>query len=44
VMTSRMTGWPVVGGDKMVTMTTTTTMVRGADTVNTTAVAIPRRI
>ncbi len=44
VMTSGTTEQPVAGGDEMIATTTTTTMVRGADTVNTTAVAMPRRI
>jgi hypothetical protein len=43
-MTSEMTERPAVGGDETVAMTTMTTMARGADTVNTTAVVIPRRI
>jgi hypothetical protein len=35
---------PVMGEDKTVARMTTTTMARGVNTVNTTAVAMPRRI
>jgi hypothetical protein len=42
--TSGTTERPVAGGDEMVAMMTMTTMARGADMVDTMAVAMPQRI